>query len=78
MLPGNAIRLQGRCDRQTDGLFRAAEIRYYEVGVQWIQPTLDALHTRVKRFQVTANVGSLLHASVTPSSLSSNTFSKPL
>ena len=47
---GNAISLQGRCDRQTDGLFSAAQVRHHEVGVQWIQPTLDALHTRVKRF----------------------------
>ena len=47
---GNAIRLQGRCDRQTDGLFSAAQVRHHEVGVQWIQPTLDALHTCVKRF----------------------------
>ena len=73
---GNAIGFQGRCDRQANGLFGAAEIRYYEVGLQWIQPTLNALHTCIKRFQITANVGSLLHAPVTPSSLSSSTFSK--
>ena len=46
------------------GISRAGA--YHKVGGHGVQPTLDALHARVKRFQVTANAGPLLHTPVTP------------
>ena len=60
---GNAIRLQGRCDRQTDGLFRPIGVGNDEMGFQRIQPPRHAFHRSIKRFEINRDICPLFHSS---------------
>ena len=53
---GNPIGLQGRTDRQTNGLFRAAGICNHQIGGHGIEPALHTLHRSVKRLQINGDI----------------------
>ena len=67
---GNAVGFQGGGHGQADGLVRAALVRHHQVGGHGVQPPLHTLHRGVKALEVTAHIGSLFHAPVTPFRLS--------
>ena len=50
--PSDAIGLQTRRHRQTDGLLRPTGIRHHQVRSQRVQPPVQTLHRSVKRLQV--------------------------
>ena len=60
---GNTKGLQGRGDRQTNGLFRTAAVSYHQIGGHRVQTPLDALHGGIEGFQVNGCIGSGFHSS---------------
>ena len=63
---GDAIGFQWGRHSQADGLSCTAQVRYHKVGSHGVQAPFHALHTGVKTFEIAADIGSLLHAPVTP------------
>lgn len=51
--------LEGGRYREADGFYRAARIRYDEVGGQGIEAAFNALHGGVERLQVYCDIGSV-------------------
>ena len=54
--PGQAILLQRRRHRQTDGFFRPFRIGHHQVGGQRIQPAFHAFHGGIKGFQINGHI----------------------
>ena len=49
---GDAPGFQGGRHGETDGLFRAAQVRHYKVGGEGIEAPLNTFDAGVKRFQI--------------------------
>ena len=58
--PGHAPGTHRRRDRKADGLLRALRVGDHKICRQRIQPSLPTLHGSIERFQIYADVGSIL------------------
>ena len=61
--PRNAIGLERRRHRQTDGFFRPIGVGNDEMGFQRIQPPRHTFHRSIKRFEVNRDICPLFHSS---------------
>ena len=57
----DAVGLQGRGDRQADGLVRARGIRHHQMRIQGIQAPVHALHGGIEGLQVDGYVDAVFH-----------------